>query len=270
MKKNDRIRAAKTIALCIHNQRPYEDYIEQDRAIIAEGCTLTNAEGVFRFVDKDGEEHVLVPSKKQVIAYKGEDYAKYRQLDWHLAKAKTQEDVYAVACALDEADLPASLKKIIEQGIDQTITTMWHDPAMTEDDKAVEAHKVEPVEAYEVETPFDNLIIDTSMMEPLPEQTPEQVETPKAETPKKEKTKAEKPKAAKKAKAPKAKKPKKPAYVTPAMRDLAAKFEGVTFSCKGEGCCIWAEGDKAKHGKALEKVGFVWSGKRNAYYRKAA
>lgn len=248
MKKIDRIRTAKTIALALANQTPFEQWEQADKDLASEGGKLEDlGSREYRYTDSDGQAYVLVAQKKQVIQYDSDVYKKYKQLDWHLASAKTQEDVYHVAEALDAADLPASLKKIIENGIEQTITAMWHDPAMTEDEKAVEAHKVEAPNPYDI--PGD--IFD---------QTPEKVETPKVETPKKPKAK----------KAPKPKKPKKPAYVTPAMKDLAAKFEGVTFTCKGEGCCIWAEGDKAKHGKALEKEGFVWSGKRNAYYRKAA
>ena len=80
--------------------------------------------------------------------------------------------------------------------------------------------------------------------------------------------KSDKPK--KTAKAKKTPKPKKPAYTSPAIDELTAKFDGVKFTCKGEGCCIWADADRKKHGKALENSGFVWSTKKNAYYRRAA
>ena len=252
MKKQDRIRTAKAVALALANGHPFEQWQEKDKALAAEGCKLVlSGPREYVLTDKDGQQYVFFAQKKQVLQYTPKEYADFYALDKALASALTQEDVYNVAVALDAAQLPASLKNRIEEGIERTMQAeFWHKETADES----------PVEAYRVETPFDNLIIDTSMMAPLPEE-------PKAEEPKPEPKKAAKPKAKK---APKPKKPKKPAYVTPAMKELAARFEGVTFTCKGEGCCLWAEADRAKHGKALEKEGFVWSGKRNAYYRKAA
>ena len=87
-------------------------------------------------------------------------------------------------------------------------------------------------------------------------------ETKKVDLTKKDAQKSSKPK--------KTPKPKKPAYTSPAIDELTAKFDGVKFTCKGEGCCIWADGERKKHGKDLESVGFVWSNKKKAYYRRAA
>ena len=151
MKKIDRIRTAKAVALALANGHPYEQWAEQDKTLASEGCKLAKTDDprVYRYTDKDGQESVLIAQKKQVISYDGEVYKRYRQLDYYLANAKTQEDVYNVACALDEADLPASLKNAIDEGIERTMQAeFWHKE--TADDS--------PVEAYRVETPFGSLL----------------------------------------------------------------------------------------------------------------
>lgn len=81
--------------------------------------------------------------------------------------------------------------------------------------------------------------------------------------------KIEEPKA-EESKEKKSAKPAKPEKKSPQFPELAAQFEGVKFKSKGEGCCIWASGNVEKHEKALKAAGFVWSGKKSAYYRRAA
>ena len=240
MNKQQRIKAAKAVALAIESRIPHEEWIEQDKALVAEGCSLSRMKrpGCYAYADGDGTTHLtLVVKRKQVVAYDAAAFLEFVTLDRKLAGAKTQQDVYEVACKLDEAKLPASLARIIEEGIERTIKSeFWGEPSPDAD-----AH----IEAYRVETPFD-----------------EAPEAPASEEPK--------PAKPKKAKGAKAAKPKREPYVSQAMRDLAGTFEGVAFTCKGEGCCIWAEADKERHGEALEAVGFVWSGKKGAYYRRAA
>lgn len=248
MKKTERLSTAKALVLAMANREPFDSWLDKDKTLKAEGCTLSENKGerAYTFTDTDGKKTVLVPKKKTVNAYDPQDWRRYRKLTVDLANAVTKEQVYEVSKKVGGIKAK-SLKSEVEKGIEFCIDRIRNGYALPEE---VQAHKVETPKKDETIAHVDERGKTTVIAEvrhvditDKPSKTAAK-KYEKVEVLPKEEQHAE-------------------------VCRLALELDGkVEFKQKREGACFWASGDVKAHKNALKRAGFVWSRKRQAYYWK--